>query len=230
MVTRTVCPAAAGGYFRFMIRWTPLVAIVVAGLLACGGEAGSPFGAEGERPGTPEALAAFEIEIAENQIAGSEVGALELAFDLEEDQREAISNALARARAALADLRARWLAGEISAAETVAEARAIRETLDAEIAAALTPEQLARIEARRAAFHPGLELTDEQRAQIRGIVDDWRELVLVTARDLRENELTPREAAEVLFEGARAARTAVCGVLEPDQQALFPRCDALLAG
>ena len=124
----------------------------------------------------------------------------------------------------------RWRAGEIGSAETVAEARAIRETLDAEIAALLTPEQLALIEARRAAFLPDLGLTEDQRAQIRGIVDDWRALVLETARDLRERALTPREAAEILFEGGRAARTAVCGVLDPDQQALFPRCDALLAG
>jgi Spy/CpxP family protein refolding chaperone len=158
------------------------------------------------------------------------LSALELAFDLDEGQRDAISQALARAREALADLRVRWRAGEIGSAETVAEARAIRETLDAEIAAALTPEQLARIEARRAAFRPDLGLTDQQRAAIRGIVDDWRALVLDTARDLRENELSPREAAEILFDGARAARTAVCGVLDSEQQELFPRCDALLAG
>lgn len=230
MVQETVCPAVAGGYLRFMIRWTPLVAILAAGLLACGGEGGSPLGAESERQATPEALAAAELEIARNEIAGSEVGALHLAFDLEEGQREAIADALARARASLADLRLRWRAGEIGSAETVAEARAIRQTLKAEIAAVLTPEQRALLEARRAAFHPDLGLTDEQRAQIRGIVDDWRALVLDTARDLRENELTPREAAEVLFDGARAARTAVCGVLEPEQRALFPRCDALLAG
>ena len=213
-----------------MIRFSHLLAIVAAaGLLACG-DGGSPLGAERDRPETPEALAASELEIAGGDIAAAEVGALELAFDLEEGQREAISEALARARAALADLRLRWRAGEIGSAETVAEARAIRQILDAEIAAALTPEQRARIEARRAAFRPDLGLTDEQRAAIRAIVDDWRALVLDTARDLRENELTPREAAELLFDGARAARTAVCGVLDPDQQALFPRCDALLAG
>jgi len=131
---------------------------------------------------------------------------------------------------ALADLRLRWRTGEIGSAETVAEARAIRHTLDVEIAAVLTADQLAELEARRAAFLPDLGLTDEQRAQIRGIVDDWRALVLETARDLRESELSPREAAEILFDGARAARTAVCGVLEPDQQALFPRCEALLQG
>ena len=217
--------------FAIVTRATTLVALAAAaGLLACGGDGGTPLGAERDGPATPEALAAAELEIAAGEVAASEVGSLELAFDLEEGQREAISDALARARAALADLRARWRAGEIGSSETVAEARAIRATLDAEIAAALTPEQLARIEARRAAFHPGLELTDQQRASIRAIVDDWRALVLDTARDLRESELTPREAAEVLFDGARAARTAVCGVLEPDQQALFPRCEALLAG
>jgi Spy/CpxP family protein refolding chaperone len=208
---------------------SPLAAIVTAaGILACGGDGGSPLGAE--RPATPEALAASELEIAGGDIAAAELSALELAFDLDEGQRDAISQALARAREALADLRVRWRAGEIGSAETVAEARAIRETLDAEIAAALTPEQLARIEARRAAFRPDLGLTDQQRAAIRGIVDDWRALVLDTARDLRENELSPREAAEILFDGARAARTAVCGVLDSDQQELFPRCDALLAG
>jgi len=212
-----------------MTRWMPLVAILAAGLLACG-EGGSPLGAEGERAATPEALAAAELEIAGNEIAGSEVGALELAFELDEGQREAISEALARARAALADLRLRWRTGEIGSAETVAEARAIRHTLDVEIAAVLTADQLAELEARRAAFLPDLGLTDEQRAQIRGIVDDWRALVLETARDLRESELSPREAAEILFDGARAARTAVCGVLDPDQQALFPRCEALLQG
>lgn len=207
----------------------PIAFLALAGLLACG-EGGSPLGAEADRPATPEALATAELEIAGSAIAGSEMGALELAFDLEEGQRQAIADALARAREALVDLRLRWRAGEIGAAETVAEARAIRETLAAEIAAVLTPEQLERIEARRAAFLPTLGLTDEQRAQIRGIVDDWRALVLETARDLRERELSPREAAEILFEGSRAARTAVCGVLEPDQQALFPRCEALLGG
>jgi hypothetical protein len=203
---------------------------LLAGLLACGGDGGSPLGAEGTSPATPEALAVAELEIAGSDIAGTEVGALELVFDLGEGQREAISDALARARAALADLRIRWRAGEIGSAETVAEARAIRQTLNAEIAAVLTPEQLARIEARRAAFLPDLGLSDEQRAEIRAIVDDWRALVLDTGRDLRERTTTPREAAEILFDGARAARTAVCGVLDVDQQELFPRCEALLAG
>jgi hypothetical protein len=214
-----------------MIRFAALsiAFFALAGLLACG-EGGSPLGAEADRPATAEALAAAELEIAGIAIAGSEVAALELAFDLEDGQRQAIADALAQARAALVDLRLRWRAGEIGSAETVAEARAIRETLDAEIAARLTPEQLALIEARRAAFLPDLGLTEDQRAQIRGIVDDWRALVLETARDLRERALTPREAAEILFEGGRAARTAVCGVLDTDQQALFPRCDALLAG
>lgn len=209
---------------------TWIAVLAAAGLLACGGDGGTPLGPESDRPATPEALAAAEIEITADEVAASEVGSLELAFDLEEGQRQVIADALARARAALADLRARWRAGEIGSAETVAEARAIRETLNAEIAAALTPEQLARIEARRAAFRPDLELTEDQRAQIRTIVDDWRALVLDTARDLRERATSPREAAEILFDGARAARTAVCGVLDPDQQALFPRCEALLAG
>ncbi|HET6363127.1 MAG TPA: hypothetical protein VFH11_13885 [Gemmatimonadota bacterium] len=200
----------------------------LAGLLACG-EGNSPLGAE-DPPATPEALAAAELEIAGREIAGSEMGALELTFDLQEGQRQAIGDALTRARDALLDLRLRWRSGEIGSAETVAEARAIRDTLDAEIGAALTPEQIRLIEARRAAFPPDLALTDEQRAAIRAIVDDWRALVLDMARDLRERELTPGEAAEILFDGARAARTAVCGVLDPDQQALFPRCDALLAG
>src|SRR5688572_30875318 len=153
-----------------MTRWTRLIAIVAAaGLLACGDDAGSPLGAGADRPATPVELADRELDAASARIAASEVGALHLAFDLDEGQRQAISEALGRARAALADLRLRWLAGEIGSAETVAEARAIRETLDAEIAAALTPEQLARIEARRAAFRPDLGLTDLQRAAIRGI-------------------------------------------------------------
>ena len=200
----------------------------IFGALACS-EAGSPLGTGDER-GNPVELADRELDAASARIAASEVGSLHLAFVLDEGQRDAISDALARARAALGDLRLRWRAGEIGSAETVAEARAIRQTLDAEIAAVLTAEQLAELEARRAAFLPDLGLTDEQRAQIRGIVDDWRALVLDTARDLRENELTPREAAEILFDGARAARTAVCGVLDSDQQELFPRCDTLLAG
>lgn len=170
--------------------------------------------------------AAAEIAVTGDRIAASEVGAIGLAFDLEEGQRRAIAEAIARARAALADLAARWRAGEIGAAATVAEARAIRGTLDAEIEAALTPEQLAEIEARRAAFRPGLELTDEQRAAIQAIVDDWRVLVLETLRGLREEELTLREAGHTLAEGAREARAAVCDVLEPDQLQVFPRCVA----
>jgi Spy/CpxP family protein refolding chaperone len=158
------------------------------------------------------------------------VGAVELAFDLDDAQRQAIADALARARAALADLRARWLAGEIGAAETVAEARAIRDALEAEIDAVLTPEQRAALDERRAAFHPGLELTEDQRAEIRAIVDAWRVLVLETIADLRAGELTPREAALALAEGAREARAAVCGVLDPEQRAFFPRCAAPAAG
>ncbi len=207
-----------------------MAVLAAAGLLACGGDGGgSPLGTAMER-GTPVELAEQELDAASARIAASEVGSLHLAFELDEGQRQAISEALAGARAALAELRLRWLTGEIGSAETVAEARAIRQTLDAEIAAALTSEQLAELEARRAAFLPDLGLTDEQRAQVRAIVDDWRALVLDTARDVREREMTPREAAEALLDGARAARSAVCGVLEPDQQALFPRCDALLAG
>lgn len=215
----------------FVIRHTALVIglVVLYAPLACGEGGGSPLGTSEERV-TPIELADQELDAASARIAASEVGTLHLTFELEEGQRQAISEALARARAALADLRLRWRTGEIGSAETVAEARAIRQTLEAEIAAALTPEQLAELEARRSAFHPDLGLTEEQRAQIRAIVDDWRALVLETVRDLREREATPREAAEILFDGARAARTAVCGVLDPDQQALFPRCEALLAG
>lgn len=215
-----------------MNRLAPLAIVLLAGaaILGCGGGDGSPVDLELDGPGTQEALATSELEVTRHEIAASEVGALGLAFDLEEGQRQAIAEALARARAALVDLRTRWRAGEIGAPETVAEARAIRETLDAEIEAALTPEQLAEIEARRAAFRPGLELTDEQRAAIEAIVDDWRVLVLETLRALREEELTLREAGHTLAEGAREARVAVCEVLEPDQLQVFPRCPAPPAG
>ena len=202
--------------------------LAISGSLACT-EGGSPLGTGDER-GAPAELADQELDAASARIAASEVGSLHLAFELDEEQRQTIADALDRARAALADLRLRWRAGDIGSAETVAEARAIRQTLEAEIAAVLTADQLAELEARRAAFLPDLGLTDEQRAQIRGIVDDWRALVLETARDLRADELSLREAAGILFDGARAAQTAVCGVLDPDQQALFPRCEALLEG
>lgn len=195
--------------------------LAFAALAACGGSSGSPSGPV-EGPASIETAA--ELERTDDRIAASEVGAVELAFDLDEAQQEAIADALARARAALADLRARWLAGEIGAEATVAEARAIRDALEAEIDAVLTPEQRAALDARRAAFHRGLELTEEQRAEIRAIVDAWHVLVLETIADLRAGELTPREVATALAEGAREARAAVCGVLEPEQRALFPRC------
>lgn len=195
--------------------------LAFAAIVACGGSSGSP---SGPVEGTASVETAAELERTDDRIAASEVGAVELAFDLDEAQQEAIADALARARAALADLRARWLAGEIGAEATVAEARAIRDALEAEIDAVLTPEQRAALDARRAAFHRGLELTEEQRAEIRAIVDAWHVLVLETIADLRAGELTPREVATALAEGAREARAAVCGVLEPEQRALFPRC------
>jgi Spy/CpxP family protein refolding chaperone len=204
----------------------PAIVLAVAALLACGGSADSPAGPEGVRQAPAEA----EIALTEDRIAASEVGAVGLAFDLEDGQRQAIAEAIARAHAALADLRARWRAGEIGAEATVAEARAIRAALDAEIAAILTPEQLAEIEARRAAFRPGLELTEEQRAAIQAIIDGWRVLVLETLQALREDELTPREAGRALAEGAREARAAVCDVLEPDQLEVFPHCTSPPAG
>jgi Spy/CpxP family protein refolding chaperone len=197
--------------------------LALAAIAGCGGSSGSPSGPD-EGPATVEIAA--ELERTDDRIAASEVGAIELAFDLDDAQRQAIADALARARVALADLRARWLAGEIGAEATVAEARAIRDTLEAEIDAVLTPEQRAALDARRAAFHPGLELTEEQRAEIRAIVDAWHVLVLETIADVRAGELTPREAALALAEGAREARAAVCGVLDPEQSALFPRCAA----
>jgi Spy/CpxP family protein refolding chaperone len=203
---------------------------LLAGILAvaaCGGSSGSPSGPD---QGPLSAEIAAELERTDAGIAASEVGAVELAFDLDDTQRQAIADALARARAALADLRGRWLAGEIGAEATVAEARAIRDALDTEIHAVLTPEQRAALDARRAAFHPGLELTEEQRAEIRAIVDAWRVLVLETIADLRAGELTPREAALALADGAREARAAVCGVLDPEQSALFPRCAAPAPG
>jgi Spy/CpxP family protein refolding chaperone len=210
------------------MRRTTFSAIVLAvpAILACGGSEDSPTGLEGVRPVQAEA----EITLTGNRIAASEIGAVGLAFDLEEGQRQAIADAIARARAALADLRARWRAGEIGAEATVAEARAIRMVLDAEIAAVLTPEQLAEIEARRAAFHPGLELTEEQRAAIRAIIDGWRVLVLETVEAVRDDELTLREAGRALAEGARDARAAVCDVLEPDQEEVFPHCTSPPAG
>lgn len=194
---------------------------VIAVIAACGGSSGSPSG-PAEGPASSEI--ATELERTNDRIAASEVGAVDMAFDLDEAQRQAIADALARARAALADVRARWLAGEIGAEATVAEARAIRDALEAEIDAVLTPEQRAVLDARRAAFHRGLGLTEEQRAEIRAIVEAWHALVLETIADLRAGDLTPREVARALAEGAREARAAVCGVLDPQQQALFPRC------
>jgi Spy/CpxP family protein refolding chaperone len=210
------------------MRRTTFSAIVlaVAAILACGGSEDSPTGPEGLRPAQAEA----EITLTGDRIAASEIGAVGLAFDLEDGQRQAIAEAIARARETLADLRARWRAGEIGAEATVAEARAIRAALDAEIAAVLTPEQLAEIEARRAAFHPGLELTEEQRAAIRAIIDGWRVIVLETLEALREDELSLREAGRALAEGARQARAAVCDVLEPAQQEVFPHCPSPPAG
>lgn len=216
---------SSGGILHRMRRLALLAGILA--VVACGGSSGSP---SGPAPGPASAEIAAELERTDAGIAASEVGAVELAFDLDDAQRQAIADALARARAALADLRARWLAGEIGAAETVAEARAIRDALEAEIDAVLTPEQRAALDERRAAFHPGLELTEDQRAEIRAIVDAWRVLVLETIADLRAGELTPREAALALAEGAREARAAVCGVLDPEQRAFFPRCAAPAAG
>lgn len=208
-----------------MIRWLRLVPLGVLLFLAACGSSGSPTGPDGP-DGVTATAALHELELAGDRIAASEVGAVDLAFDLDDAQRQAIADAIARARAALADLRARWLAGEIGAEATVAEARAIRAALEAEIDAVLTPEQRSALEARRAAFHAGLELTEEQRAAIRAIVDAWRALVLETVADLRAGELTPREAAQTLAEGAREARAAVCGVLDLEQRELFPRCAA----
>ena len=205
LMRRTVLP----GFLAFAV------------IAACGGSSAPPSG-PAEGPASVETAA--ELERTDDRIAASEVGAVDLAFDLDDAQQEAIADALARARAALADLRARWLAGEIGAEATVAEARAIRDALEAEIDAVLTPEQRAALDARRAAFHRGLELTEEQRAEIRAIVDAWHVLVLETIADLRAGELTPREVATALAEGAREARAAVCGVLDPEQRALFPRC------
>jgi Spy/CpxP family protein refolding chaperone len=194
--------------------------LLLIATLACGGSADSPTAPAG----SVDLTVAAELGSTGDRIAASEVGAVGLAFELEEGQRQAIGEALARARAALADLRARWRTGAIGAEAAVAEARAIRETLDAEIEAALTPEQLAELEARRAAFRPGLELTEDQRAAIRAIVDGWRVLVLETLAAVREEALTPREAAQALAEGAREARAALCDVLEPDQRSALPLC------
>lgn len=210
-----------GSIFALMQRTILSGFLISAVIAACGGSSGSPSGPD-EGPASVEIAA--ELDRTDDRIAASEVGAVDIAFDLDEAQRDAIADAVGRARAALADLRARWLAGEIGAEATVAEARAIRDALEAEIDAVLTPEQRAALDARRAAFHRGLELTEEQRAEIRAIVDAWHALVLETIADLRAGELTPREVATALAEGAREARAAVCGVLDPEQRALFPRC------
>lgn len=204
---------------------TPLLVAV----LVCGGSTEPPSGPAAASP-TVTTPAAEEIAATDARISASEVGTVSLAFDLEEEQRQAIDEALARAREALADLAARWRAGEIDAVTTVAEARAIGAALDAELASILTPEQLAELDARRAAWRPGLELTDEQRAEIRSIVDGWYVLVLETLQALRRGDLTPADAARSLAEGAREARSALCGVLEPDQLDLFPSCPAPLGG
>ncbi|HUF89453.1 MAG TPA: hypothetical protein VMR66_05685 [Gemmatimonadota bacterium] len=207
-----------------MRRTAPFVTLLLAAALACG-SSGSPAGPDSPDPtAAPAAPAAAEIAATGDRIAASEVGAVDLAFDLEEGQRQAIAEALARARTALADLTARWRAGEIDAQATVAEARAIGAALDAELESILTPGQLAELEARRAAFQPGLELTAEQRAAIAAILDGWHAFVLETLRALRLGELTFAEAGRTLADAASEARAALCGVLEPDQLDAFPRC------
>jgi hypothetical protein len=203
-----------------MVRFAVLTNVALAGLVAlgCSGSSGVPTG-----PGPPQAAA--ELDATAAGLAASEIAAASVVLDLDDTQAAALEEAFRNAWNGLAEVRGRWLAGEIGAEQAVAEARAIRNVLDAALESILTTEQLAALRARTGAA-TGPPLSDEQRATLHEIADRFRVLALKIAEQVRAGEIRLVEAAQLLREGAHLARVETCAVLLPEQRPLLLWCEA----
>lgn len=147
--------------------------------------------------------------------------------DLTEEQRAALRAAIHEAHLAIMEIRRAFNAGEITLEEARARARAVHQALIATLSTILTPEQLEDFLRPPIGPHPpGLDLTEEQRAQIMALRQDLAAFVHSLAEQVHSGEITGEEARGQFFAALRRFHAAVCAILTPEQQANSPFCRA----
>jgi Spy/CpxP family protein refolding chaperone len=187
----------------------PILALLLAAFalplaLACGGSS-----------------APTETEPVIEDISEAEILEAAGASDLTEEQRAALRAAFEEARAAIAELRASYAAGEVTAAEATEIARQIHQDLLAAIQSILTPEQLDRFQHQPPV---PLFLTPEQRAAIAALFMRLAAYGRELQAQVENGEITALEARRLFFARAHDVRLLVCEILTPEQRTRFPFC------
>ena len=168
------------------------------------------------------------------QISESELVAAGYLDDLSDEDRAAIRAILQAAHDELREIHRAVRAGTLTGEEARTQARQIHEdTIDA-LSAYLTEEQVARLLHRLhdgppngppAGPRPGLALTDDQRAALALLQEEYRAFVTDLRARMQAGTVTAEEARDEVREQAQALRAAICDeVLTETQREQAPFC------
>lgn len=195
-----------------LMTLTAALAVMLPWALGCG---------EGGDVATAPDLDALGAET----ISSTEIAASAFLDDLSEEDRAAVRAALQRAREAIHAIVERVRAHELTREEARAEIEAVHTALIDELSNYLTEEQINRLLHHRPGHpRPDLDLTDDQIAAIRELVQAFHAFVRDVKAQLANHEITAEHARALIHEEARETRAAFCEILTEEQQAKVPFC------
>lgn len=203
---------------RSRSRSTPRVLLVGLALAlswaaACGSDAGPTASEDG--------VGIEDISDAEIVVAGDLAG-------LTPEQREQVRRILREARHDLLGLRRAVRAGEVTPERARRLARRIHERTIERLSEFLIEGQIEDLlERLREGRHarPDLDLTDEQRAAIESLREEFRGFVRELRERVLDGTLSAAEARALIRAEWRETRAAICGVLTDEQAAEARFCD-----
>lgn len=201
---------------RLMIVWTAAALALQATACGDGGEV-----ATGPDPAGP----------ALEEISAGEIAAAVHLEDLSEEDRAAIREALQAARADIRAILQRLQAGELTREEARAEVAVVHDALIETLAAFLTEEQIERLLRHRPGHpRPDLDLTDEQRAALQELRQEFRAFLRELKAQVADGEISRSEARRRLKAEAQETRRALCAILTGEQRAQVPFCRGVNGG
>lgn len=201
---------------RLMILWTAAALALQASACGDGGEVVT---------GPDQAGLGFE------EISAGEIAAAAHLEDLSDEDRAAVREALQAARADIRAILQRLRSGELTPEEARAEVRAVHDALIESLSAYLTEEQIERLLRHRPGHpRPDLDLTDDQRAAIQELRQEFQAFLRELRARVEAGEITGLEARRRLKAEAQKMRRALCAILTDEQRAQVPFCRGLDGG
>lgn len=180
-----------------------------------------PACSDGGGPATPLDGDAAGLEL----VSVAEIGDAGYLEDLGEEERAAIREALAAARAEIRSILARLRSGEIGREEARALVEDVHLRLIETLSQFLTEEQIDRLlHPRPGKDRPDLDLTDEQLRLIRALSEECRQALARVKEAVQSGGITAEEGRRRVRRIAFECRREFCGILEPRQQAKVAFC------